>query len=105
MKGLLIGLIVLLSALSCVAPAAAEAPLVFGVLNQQSPALTAERWNPILHYVTSVTGIPLVLKMGADGERHQRDDGQGRVRPDVHESQFPVGVRRPGLSRDRALGG
>jgi phosphonate transport system substrate-binding protein len=38
---------------------------VFGVLNQQSPALTAERWNPILHYVTAVTGVPLVLKMGA----------------------------------------
>jgi phosphonate transport system substrate-binding protein len=34
------------------------------VLNQQSPALTAERWNPILHYVTSVSGVPLQLRMG-----------------------------------------
>jgi len=41
-------------------------PLVFGVLNQQSPALTAERWNPILAYLTSVTGIPMTLKMGAN---------------------------------------
>jgi phosphonate transport system substrate-binding protein len=41
-----------------------QAPLAFGVLNQQSPALTAERWNPILHYATSVSGIPLQLKMG-----------------------------------------
>jgi phosphonate transport system substrate-binding protein len=39
-------------------------PLAFGVLNQQSAALTAERWNPILNYVTAVTGIPLRLKMG-----------------------------------------
>ena len=50
-----------------VVPAAAadtDDPLLFGVLNQQSPALTAERWNPILHHVTAVTGVPLVLKMG-----------------------------------------
>jgi phosphonate transport system substrate-binding protein len=42
----------------------ASGPLNFGVLNQQSPALTAERWNPILHYVSSVSGVPLRLKMG-----------------------------------------
>jgi len=49
-----------------VRPATADTdePLLFGVLNQQSPALTAERWNPILHHVTSVTGVALVLKMG-----------------------------------------
>ncbi len=39
-------------------------PLAFGVLNQQSPALTAERWNPILHYAGTVSGVPLQLKMG-----------------------------------------
>lgn len=39
-------------------------PLAFGVLNQQSPALTAERWNPILHYVGTVSGVPLQLRMG-----------------------------------------
>jgi phosphonate transport system substrate-binding protein len=43
---------------------AQERPLAFGVLNQQSPARTAERWNPILHYVTSLTGVPLQLRMG-----------------------------------------
>jgi phosphonate transport system substrate-binding protein len=43
---------------------AQERPLAFGVLNQQSPALTAERWNPILHYVTSMSGVALQLKMG-----------------------------------------
>jgi phosphonate transport system substrate-binding protein len=40
-------------------------PLAFGVLNQQSPALTAERWNPILHYASTVSGVPLRLKMGS----------------------------------------
>ena len=44
--------------------AAQQAPLAFGVLNQQSPALTAERWNPILHYAGTVSGVPLQLKMG-----------------------------------------
>lgn len=39
-------------------------PLSFGVLNQQSASLTAERWNPILQYVSTVTGIPLQLRMG-----------------------------------------
>jgi len=40
------------------------APLTFGVLNQQSPALTAERWNPILHYLSVASGVPLQLRMG-----------------------------------------
>jgi phosphonate transport system substrate-binding protein len=44
--------------------AAEPQPLSFGVLNQQSPLLTAERWNPLLQYLTEVTGIPLQLKMG-----------------------------------------
>jgi phosphonate transport system substrate-binding protein len=43
---------------------AQDRPLAFGVLNQQSPARTAERWNPILHYVTSVSSVPLQLRMG-----------------------------------------
>ena len=36
--------------------AAQDRPLAFGVLNQQSPARTAERWNPILHYLTMMIG-------------------------------------------------
>ena len=43
---------------------AQQQPLAFGVLNQQSPALTAERWNPILSYASTVSGVPLQLKMG-----------------------------------------
>lgn len=39
--------------------------LTFGVLNQQSPARTAQRWNPIFQYLTQTTGIGFRLKMGA----------------------------------------
>jgi len=63
-RGLVLALIVLTSGALGVVPAAADGALIFGVLNQQSPALTAERWNPILHYLTGVSGVPLALKMG-----------------------------------------
>jgi phosphonate transport system substrate-binding protein len=43
---------------------AQDRPLAFGVLNQQSAIRTAERWNPILHYVSSASGVPLQLRMG-----------------------------------------
>lgn len=45
-----------------------DEPLVFGVLNQQSPIQSAEKWNPILRYLTEKTGIPLRLKMGSTVE-------------------------------------
>lgn len=44
-------------------------PLVFGVLNQQSPSLTAERWNPILAHVSRVADVTLRLRMGPTVER------------------------------------
>ncbi len=60
---------------------AASAPLRFGVLNQQSPIQTAERWNPILRYLTRKTGIPLQLKIGATVE--QTDAMMGREELDL----------------------
>ena len=56
--------------------AAQPAALAFGVLNQQSPVLTAERWNPILHYVSTVSGVPLRLRMGRTVQ--ETDDMMGR---------------------------
>jgi phosphonate transport system substrate-binding protein len=53
------------------------APLAFGVLNQQSPALTAERWNPILHYVSTVSGVPLQLRMGRTVQETDTMMGRG----------------------------
>lgn len=46
-------------------PAArADHPLVFGVLNQQSLARTAARWNPVLTYLTQKTGHSFRLSLG-----------------------------------------
>jgi len=36
----------------------------FGVVNQRTPLLTAQYWNPILHYVSEKSGVPLCLSMG-----------------------------------------
>jgi phosphonate transport system substrate-binding protein len=57
-------LAVILTLLATLA-AADDRPLVFGVLNQQSPVKTAERWNPILRYLTDATGLRFQLRMGA----------------------------------------
>ena len=58
----------LVTALVCLAVSlswAGEAkPLAFGVLNQQSAAKTAERWNPILRYLADATGLAFQLQMG-----------------------------------------
>ena len=54
-----------------------QAPLAFGVLNQQSVVLTAERWNPILHYVSAVSGVPLRLKMGRTVQETDAMMGRG----------------------------
>lgn len=59
-----ISILALLGWLFCTAAIAQQAPLVFGVLNQQSPVLTAERWNPIFSYLEQVTGQSFVLRMG-----------------------------------------
>jgi phosphonate transport system substrate-binding protein len=65
MRLLIKALIILVTLMLLAGSAGAQqAPLAFGVLNQQSPALTAERWNPILHYVGAASGVPLQLKMG-----------------------------------------
>jgi phosphonate transport system substrate-binding protein len=58
---------------------AQPAPLLFGVLNQQSPALTAERWNPILHYVSANSGVPLRLRMGATVNETDAMMGRGEL--------------------------
>jgi len=56
---------------------AEQTALAFGILNQQSPALTAERWNPILAYLTGKTGLKLRLRMGATVERTDEMMAQG----------------------------
>lgn len=38
--------------------------LRFGVLNQRSPQLTAQYWNPILDFVSRKSSVPLELRIG-----------------------------------------
>lgn len=52
-------------------------PLIFGVLNQQSPQLTAERWNPIINYLSKVTGFTFHLKMGPTVQKTDEMMGKG----------------------------
>lgn len=56
---------------------AQSGPLVFGVLNQQSPQLTAERWNPVLQYLGEATGLNFQLKMGATVKETDAMMGRG----------------------------
>jgi phosphonate transport system substrate-binding protein len=59
------------------ASASDRSPLVFGVLNQQSPAKTAQRWNPILKHLSEATGLPFQLKMGATVQETDAMMGRG----------------------------
>lgn len=58
--------IVAISALFMQAAGALAQSYTFGVLNQRSPALTAQYWNPILDFVGKKTGINLAMRMGKD---------------------------------------
>lgn len=44
--------------------ARADSIYYFSVLNQRSPVLTAEYWNPILAYISKKSGVELRLRMG-----------------------------------------
>jgi phosphonate transport system substrate-binding protein len=54
----------LMAALGAV-PCHAEGKIYsFGVINLRSVTLTAQYWNPILEYVSKMSGVPLELRMG-----------------------------------------
>ena len=57
--------------------AADSGTYAFGVLNQQSPQLTAERWNPILRYLGQMTGHSLQLRMGPTVQETDAAMGRG----------------------------
>lgn len=76
MKAVIFGTVLTLSALFAYGE---EEPrtLTFGVVNQQSPARTAERWNPVLRYLSMITGIPMRLKMGSTIQETDAMMGRG----------------------------
>lgn len=56
--------VVALAATLLVAGAAPAQALRFGVLNQRTPQLIAQYWNPILDYVSRKSGVALELRIG-----------------------------------------
>lgn len=60
----------LCSALTGAAALAQPTALSFGVVSQRSPVLTAQYWNPILRYVSRISGVPLQLKLARSGGEH-----------------------------------
>ncbi len=58
-------------------PGRAAPELVFGVLNQQNPQLTAQRWLPILAHVSEKAGVALRLRMGPTAQETDAMMGRG----------------------------
>src|SRR5262245_4227398 len=49
----------------------------FGVVNQRSPVLHAQGWNPILHCGSNKSGVPLRLKLAKTAPDHSAMIGRG----------------------------
>jgi phosphonate transport system substrate-binding protein len=49
----------------------------FGVVNQRSPVLHAQCWNPILRYVSEKSGVALRLKLAKTAPDHSAMIGRG----------------------------
>ncbi len=72
--------------------------LSFGVLNQQSPVATAERWNPILAYAGLKAGVQLELRMGATVQRTNAMMGRGEFDFVYTNHNFQTEFERIGYS-------
>jgi len=51
----------------------------FGVVNQRSPVLHAQCWNPILRYVSKKSGVTLQLKLAKTASDHSAMIGRGEL--------------------------
>jgi phosphonate transport system substrate-binding protein len=51
----------------------------FGVVNQRSPVLHAQCWNPILRYVSEKSGVALQLKLAKTAPDHSAMIGRGEL--------------------------
>jgi len=71
--------LLLFAALLAFGAAAAEDKRVysFGVVNQRSPVLHAQYWNPILAYVGEKSGVQLKLRLAKTAPEHSAMIGRG----------------------------
>lgn len=76
-KSLVCSLLMILAGLPGAAHAQGEKPYSFGVVNQRSPVLHAQYWNPILRYVSDKSGVPLRLVLAKTAPDHSAMIGRG----------------------------
>lgn len=96
-SGMLLSIVLSLTILTAQAgERAAPATYSFGVLNQRSPTLTAQYWNPILQYVSKASGVPLRLKMGRTAQETSAMTGRGEFDFLYSNHIFTVENRRAG---------
>jgi phosphonate transport system substrate-binding protein len=56
--------VLIFAAVWLIATTASAQALRFGIVNQRSPHLTAQYWNPILEYASRKSGVALELRIG-----------------------------------------
>lgn len=70
----------------------------FGSVNQRSPSLTAQYWNPILDYVSQRSGVRLELQVASTGDRSSEATVAGRYDFVYNNHQFKPSATSQGYS-------
>lgn len=70
----------------------------FGPINQRSPTLTAQYWNPILDYVSQRSGVKLELQVASTGDRSSEATVKGEYDFIFSNHQFKPSAASQGYS-------
>ena len=70
----------------------------FGPVNQRSPSLTAQYWNPILDYVSQRSGVRLELHVASTGDRSSKTTVKGEYDFVYNNHQFKPSAAGQGYS-------
>jgi phosphonate transport system substrate-binding protein len=81
-----------------VANAGASDAYSFGPVNQRSPSLTAQYWNPILDYVSQRSGVRLELQVASTGDRSSETTVKGEYDFVYNNHQFKPSAAGQGYS-------
>ena len=86
--------------LSLVATSVAHAGTIysFGPINQRSPTLTAQYWNPILDYISQRSGVALELQIAPTGDRSSEATVKGEYDFVYSNHQFKPSAAGQGYS-------
>jgi phosphonate transport system substrate-binding protein len=78
--------------------ASAAGAYSFGPVNQRSPSLTAQYWNPILDYVSQRSGVKLELQLASTGDRSSEGTVKGEYDFVFSNHQFKPSAASQGYS-------